>query len=135
MKSRSANDTTKKKKKLPATTNAHSLSTHYVRDSEALASRCRSRRWRWWLRCRCPGRSDYFLVAFSVAFPLSALFYLRAFSLALALLELQQHSGGPRRADPSSVRSKNERRWRRESSWWILSDWRMRGGRAAGHRR
>lgn len=122
-----------KKKKLPATINAHSLSAHYVRDGKTLARRCRSRWWRRWLRCRCSRRSGNFLVAFPVAFSLPTLLHL-AFSLALALLELQQHPRGTRRTDSSSVGGKDERWWRREGGRWILGDG-MRGGRAAGHRR
>lgn len=122
-----------KKRKLPATTNVYSLSAHYVRDSKTLARRCRSRRWRWWLWCRCSGRSGHFLVAFPVAFPFPVLLHL-AFSLTLTLLELQQHSGRTWRTDPSPVGGQNERwRWR-EGSRWILGNG-MRSGRTAGHRR
>lgn len=130
---RSVHRIVQQKKKLPATTNAHSLSAHYVRDSKTLARRCRSRRWRRWLRCRCSRRSGHFLVTFPVAFPFSVLLHL-TFSLTLALLELQQHPGGTRRTDSSSVGGQDERWWRREGGRWILGDG-MRGGRAAGHRR
>lgn len=123
----------KKKRKLPATTNVHSLSAHYICDSKALARRCWSRWWWRWLRCRCSGRSGHFLVTFSIAFSFPVLLHF-AFSLTLALLELQQHPRRTWRTDPSPVGGQNERRWWREGGWRILGDG-MRGRRTTGHRR